>query len=106
MAKMYGRTVVSVSILVLMDLPFLHNIAVTLQVNPLPFQSLFLWIFRSYRIFKNYKRSSKSEVSILVLMDLPFLQSRKSLLELIITACFNPCSYGSSVLTELKNLIK
>ena len=37
------------------------------------FQSLFLWIFRSYDV-TNTKLEKAKEVSILVLMDFPFLQ--------------------------------
>ena len=38
------------------------------------FQSLFLWIFRSYKLVKDNMLLSAVYVSILVLMDLPFLQ--------------------------------
>ena len=63
-----------VSILVLMDLSFLRVEIVEKQNLQIKFQSLFLWIFRSY--FQSYDT---------------------------IVACyqrFNPCSYGSFVLTS------
>ena len=86
------------------------------------FQSLFLWIFRSYynsgydyfenfcvsilvlmdlpflRLKNNDYEIVLQEVSILVLMDLPFLLNIWKIIKRIII-CFNPCSYGSSVLT-------
>ena len=70
------------------------------------FQSLFLWIFRSYALNYDDYLQQGVDVSILVLMDLPFLQPswlphRKKL-----AGCFNPCSYGSSVLTKMKNTMK
>ena len=63
------------------------------------FQSLFLWIFRSYADLEDELRVYKQNVSILVLMDLPFLQSHIAGMENAIFG-FNPCSYGSSVLTS------
>ena len=88
------------------------------------FQSLFLWIFRSYRfIFQSNQRlyvfvsilvlmdlsfllkrdysngGSIRNVSILVLMDLPFLQ-HKPWIKTFQLISFNPCSYGSFVLTS------
>ena len=62
-----------VSILVLMDLPFLQN-------------------------YKTLIKSVYLKVSILVLMDLPFLRKAQNQLRLA-GMSFNPCSYGSSVLT-------
>ena len=63
-----------VSILVLMDLPFLPSVYMTKDEILKLFQSLFLWIFRSYE---------------------------KSNFEKLPTGLsFNPCSYGSSVLTR------
>ena len=61
-----------------MDLPFLHD--------------------------KCDKYGVENSVSILVLMDLPFLQLDSSLLCLMSMESFNPCSYGSSVLTLKKDI--
>ena len=87
-----------VSILVLMDLPFLQKYITEIVAEQVQlFQSLFLWIFRSYVpgrcqhkrklpgfqslflwIFRSYwehmLQDRRHDVSILVLMDLPFLQ--------------------------------
>ena len=97
-----------VSILVLMDLPFLptidaiHTHLKTVSFNPCSygssvltgywtmtkeqylqkFQSLFLWIFRSYIPDGDDERQKRAAVSILVLMDLPFLHLTASRLEL------------------------
>ena len=88
----------SVSILVLMDLPFLPvpevNIIIFICVSILVLMDLPFLLRKS----PSYIRSLK-EVSILVLMDLPFLRLlwwryKKSFIS------FNPCSYGSSVLTD------
>ena len=90
-----------VSILVLMDLPFLQeerwkireffttfqslflwifrsytSIWQTLTRWLTRFQSLFLWIFRSYDLIRCWVCQDKSVVSILVLMDLPFLHNK------------------------------
>ena len=106
-----------------MDLPFLQKQIVKLQNDSDMFQSLFLWIFRSYRkAISNV--ISASDVSILVLMDLPFLhyfyeclyKKRTGFQSLFLWIfrsyevkevpsgidykSFNPCSYGSSVLTH------
>ena len=43
-----GNGMRRVSILVLMDLPFLHDMNFVFDNNGKLFQSLFLWIFRSY----------------------------------------------------------
>ena len=69
-----------VSILVLMDLSFLHTIMNGMQGMQGKFQSLFLWIFRSYTLLHSciICRISKS---------------------------FNPCSYGSFVLTYLNEML-
>ena len=56
-----------------MDLPFLHTKLVARFFQWTAFQSLFLWIFRSYD-FKRFTKALEDYVSILVLMDLPFLQ--------------------------------
>ena len=66
---------VFVSILVLMNLPFLQKYFVTLDTETIGFQSLFLWIFRSYTL----KELSQTDID---------------------TLSFNPCSYGSFVLTK------
>ena len=111
----------SVSILVLMDLPFLQrttydNKLVIIGFNPCSygssvltmqefkitsdesgFQSLFLWIFRSYSL-PEWTLTGMELVSILVLMDLPFLQGF-SMPKGCLYGSFNPCSYGSSILT-------
>ena len=87
------------------------------------FQSLFLWIFRSY-YNPNGNNGNCHRVSILVLMDLSFLQPNnirlfqtygrfqslflwifrsyeKTMTHIIsFGSCFNPCSYGSFVLTQ------
>ena len=63
-----------VSILVLMDLPFLQNMDTFIRLNV-------------------------EDVSILVLMDLPFLQKKTKREWTEVKWRFNPCSYGSSVLT-------
>ena len=55
-----------------MDLPFLHTKLVARFFQWTAFQSLFLWIFRSYD-FKRFTKALEDYVSILVLMDLPFL---------------------------------
>ncbi len=139
-----------VSILVLMDLPFLQELWMILWTFLTKFQSLFLWIFRSYEYFVHcigynsfgfqslflwifryysdlYRKNHKmaSEVSILVLMDLPFLHYVRlniyRVMDILFQslflwifrsykligcysnlndASFNPCSYGSSVLTK------
>ena len=41
------------------------------------FQSLFLWIFRSYKLIQKFMKNWKIIVSILVLMDLPFLLKKE-----------------------------
>ena len=64
----------TVSILVLMDFPFLHMKKFNITKDFQRFQSLFLWIFRSYD---------------------PFIFQYNC----IYFVCFNPCSYGFSVLT-------
>ena len=141
----------NVSILVLMDLSFLQGFSMPKGCLYGKFQSLFLWIFRSYkesknRIFPNSKYcfnpcsygsfvltyncsmlsirllkvsilvlmdlsfllkaqktiySNIDYVSILVLMDLPFLPSSRGVIYVNKMDSFNPCSYGSSVLTNL-----
>ena len=48
----------AVSILVLMDLSFLQKIIIEKATGQEEFQSLFLWIFRSYGRKKDEKRSS------------------------------------------------
>ena len=80
--RVRGRSIsgrnASVSILVLMDFSFLHAVEVSYGKFLESFQSLFLWIFRSY----------------------PFIYT----LTLSILQSFNPCSYGSSVLTGREGL--
>ena len=95
------------------------------EVKEETFQSLFLWIFRSYPLKSAGINQNPAVVSILVLMDLSFLHEENyynvngywivSILVLMdlsflqINAlrnvakndCFNPCSYGSFVLTGL-----
>ena len=86
-----------VSILVLMDLPFLrYQVSYECECMNM-FQSLFLWIFRSY-LSERKRYTVDPNVSILVLMDLPFLHT-KQYLRFSYKWSFNPCSYGSSVLT-------
>ena len=66
----------TVSILVLMDLSFLLIQVIEDCSNVLnEFQSLFLWIFRSYDLCERSTIGFNSTVSILVLMDLSFLRS-------------------------------
>ena len=91
--------IMQVSILVLMDLPFLLRFQTIRQYILSWFQSLFLWIFRSYLKMKYIIEYGTFEVSILVLMDLPFLRASQSY-NAKVWLCFNPCSYGSSVLTH------
>ena len=81
-----------------MVLPFLPIVEgyVINQPNS-PFQSLFLWIFRSYRVTLRVWKM-RFLVSILVLMDLPFLLVN-TVYWIFAMKRFNPCSYGSSVLT-------
>ena len=57
-----------------MDLSFLHGTSMTDIKNEIPFQSLFLWIFRSYWSVVFNFGGLDNPVSILVLMDLSFLQ--------------------------------
>ena len=88
-----------VSILVLMDLSFLLLIQLHIIRRCKKFQSLFLWIFRSYKYGENNVDKGIPMFQSLFLwifrsyasrnVDLPFLPVR-----------FNPCSYGSSVLTK------
>ena len=63
------------------------------------FQSLFLWIFRSYSGKKLHSRRAW-RVSILVLMDLSFLRDMRVVEVCSLNSGFNPCSYGSFVLTR------
>ena len=63
----------SVSILVLMDLSFLQTGIICIIYSTSKFQSLFLWIFRSYENIVIKKTTGQEG--------------------------FNPCSYGSFVLT-------
>ena len=112
-----------VSILVLMDLSFLLLIQLHIIRRCKKFQSLFLWIFRSYKYGENNVDKGIPMFQSLFLwifrsyasrnVDLPFLPVRfnpcsygSSVLTQIISSqskcqkrCFNPCSYGSSVLT-------
>ena len=70
---MHYMGVMGVSILVLMDLPFLRLFCSCSWEDP--------------------------GVSILVLMDLSFLLSQRRINIWVLTISFNPCSYGSFVLT-------
>ena len=56
-----------------MDLPFLLTKNMYVWIKENLFQSLFLWIFRSYIRRTVDSAYSSYPVSILVLMDLPFL---------------------------------
>ncbi len=88
-----------VSILVLMDLSFLRKRRKNQWEYWFMFQSLFLWIFRSYTK-ERWKMSIYTKmVSILVLMDLSFLREIEEEIDSKIDG-FNPCSYGSFVLTD------
>ena len=99
------RNRIHVSILVLMDLSFLLLIQLHIIRRCKKFQSLFLWIFRSYKYGENNVDKGIPMFQSLFLwifrsyasrnVDLPFLPVR-----------FNPCSYGSSVLTRLIDLFK
>ena len=53
-------------------------ICICILINYIGFQSLFLWIFRSYIYFYIDNAGKLSTVSILVLMDLSFLQIEDS----------------------------
>ena len=115
-----------VSILVLMDLSFLQAYTTSQYQAHGQFQSLFLWIFRSYRRETGGIRCLNRCVSILVLMDLSFLHygldaikvsfyvSILVLMDLSFLqptvkintrakSSFNPCSYGSFVLTMISS---
>ena len=88
----------NVSILVLMDLSFLQAIKVTIVKNDKKFQSLFLWIFRSY------KKQTEKIVNFRHTFQSLFLWIFRSYIKmeqrsLKINKSFNPCSYGSFVLT-------
>ena len=93
-----------VSILVLMDLPFLRKVMFLNTANLVGFQSLFLWIFRSYRHLD-------SEIITINVGSFNPCSYGSSVLTASVTAsipvtvvCFNPCSYGSSVLTKFPDI--
>ena len=67
-----------------MDLSFLHMKQVEFKNMLAGFQSLFLWIFRSYAASEKEINKFLESVSILVLMDFPFLQdcTRNQLIKL------------------------
>ena len=84
-----------------MDLPFLHEykemiILFIESFNPCSYGSSVLTDFKSLKL-----GDIITIVSILVLMDLPFLHDSLQELAGAHYNGFNPCSYGSSVLTQL-----
>ena len=119
----YSVLTVGVSILVLMDLSFLRivpktswwnwksfnpcsygsfvltYIFETLDGEQAKFQSLFLWIFRSYEATRKCIKSRKMRFNPCsygsFVLTFPF-----STLKVEMVSCFNPCSYGSFVLTD------
>ena len=92
---------VDVSILVLMDFSFLQKYEEhrrKLLIDK--FQSLFLWIFRSYNKLLIEIPNAAEYVSILVLMDFSFLRETQKKQLNVTLRSFNPCSYGFFVLTK------
>ena len=90
-----------VSILVLMDLSFLQNGYEVSKNNDFWFQSLFLWIFRSYKVVGDYQYSNDTDLfqSLFLWIFRSYCPSC-SFYYLLGKIRFNPCSYGSFVLTE------
>ena len=89
----------SVSILVLMDLSFLQNVRTDVKANHQRVSILVLMDLSFLQSILDELMKNTFKVSILVLMDLSFLQDATAKTKPIALMCFNPCSYGSFVLT-------
>ena len=83
-----------------MDLPFLLYIVLTVLHNHIYVSILVLMDLPFLLEANKNKLHLENFVSILVLMDLPFLPDITGVNITESEDCFNPCSYGSSVLTK------